>query len=83
MSNEISSPAKEPRLADRSVIAVMLAGACTFLNVYCTQPLLPFLRELFHASEFQVSLTVGAVTLAVALAAPFVGWLAEGMGRKS
>ena len=29
----------------------MLAGMCTFLNVYSTQPLLPLLRETFHASE--------------------------------
>ncbi len=82
MTSENLSAMKEPRLTDRSVIAVMLAGACTFLNVYCTQPLLPFLRELFHASELQVSLTVSATTLSVALAAPFIGLLAETVGRK-
>lgn len=65
-----------------SLIAVMLAGTCTFLNVYCTQPLLPFLRHLYHASELQVSLTVSATTFAVALAAPFVGLMAERIGRK-
>lgn len=71
-----------PQLTDRSVIAVMLAGACTFLNVYCTQPLLPFLRELFGASELQVALTVSATTFGVALAAPVVGLMAESTGRK-
>ena len=60
----------------------MIAGACTFLNVYCTQPLLPFFQRLFHASEIEVSLTVGAVTLAVALTAPFIGMIAETIGRK-
>jgi MFS family permease len=65
-----------------SVVAVMIAGGCTFLNVYCTQPLLPLFRHLFQASEFEVSLTVGAVTLAVALTAPFVGLIAETFGRK-
>jgi predicted MFS family arabinose efflux permease len=65
-----------------SLIAVMLAGTCTFLNVYCTQPLLPFLRQLFHASELEVSLTVSATTLGVALAAPIVGLMAEHIGRK-
>lgn len=65
-----------------SVAAVMLAGACTFLNVYCTQPLLPFLRNLFHASELQVSLTVSATTFGVAIAAPLVGLMAERIGRK-
>ena len=60
----------------------MIAGACTFLNVYCTQPLLPFFQRLFHASEIEVSLTVGAVTLAVALMAPVTGLVAETIGRK-
>ncbi len=60
----------------------MLAGVCTFLNVYCTQPLLPLLRHLFNASELQVSLTVSATILGVAMAAPFTGMLAERRGRK-
>ena len=72
-------PAKSCR---RAVLAVMIAGACTFLNVYCTQPLLPYFQHLFHASEFAVSLTVSAVTLAVAITAPFAGMFAEIIGRK-
>jgi len=52
-----------------AIFAVMIAGACTFLNVYCTQPLLPLFQHLFHASEIEVSMTVGAITLAVALMA--------------
>jgi MFS family permease len=65
-----------------AVFAAMIAGACTFLNVYCTQPLLPLFQNLFHATEVQVSLTVGAVTLSVAMAAPVIGMLAESIGRK-
>jgi len=57
-----SRPEKSFRLA---VLAVMIAGACTFLSLYCTQPLLPYFQNLFHASEFGVSLTVSAATLAV------------------
>ncbi|HYG97905.1 MAG TPA: MFS transporter [Terriglobales bacterium] len=67
---------------DVAVIAAIIAGACTFLNVYCTQPLLPFLQRVYGASEVEVSLTVGAVTLAVALMAPVVGLFAESVGRK-
>jgi MFS transporter, YNFM family, putative membrane transport protein len=67
---------------DKTTAAVMLAGMCTFLNVYPTQPLLPYFRQLFHASELAVSLTVSATVFAVALAAPFVGVIAERMGRK-
>lgn len=67
---------------DLTIVAAMIAGACTFLNVYCTQPLLPFLQKMYKASEIEVSLTVGAVTLAVALMAPVVGLFAENVGRK-
>ena len=67
---------------DLALIAVMLAGGSTFLNVYTTQPLLPFLRQVFHASELEVSLTVSATTIATALAAPFLGLAAEIIGRK-
>jgi YNFM family putative membrane transporter len=65
-----------------TIVAAMVAGACTFLNVYCTQPLLPLFQRLYHASEIEVSLTVGAVTLAVALMAPVTGLIAETIGRK-
>ena len=65
-----------------AVFAAMVAGACTFLNVYCTQPLLPLFQRIFHASEVEVSLTVGAVTLSVAIMAPIVGLVAETIGRK-
>jgi len=61
----------------------MLAGMCTFLNVYSTQPLLPLLRETFHASELEVSLTVSATIFATALTAPIIGMIAERRGRKS
>ncbi len=60
----------------------MLAGMCTFLNVYSTQPLLPLLREIFHASELEVSLTVSATIFATALTAPIIGMIAERRGRK-
>lgn len=60
----------------------MLAGMCTFLNVYCTQPLLPLLRQIFHASELEVSFTVSATIFATALTAPIIGMVAERRGRK-
>lgn len=60
----------------------MLAGMCTFLSIYSTQPLLPLLRQIFHASEFAVSLTVSATIFATALTAPIIGMIAERRGRK-
>jgi MFS family permease len=85
MSEVVIPTARTPRAEksfESAIFAAMIAGACTFLNVYCTQPLLPFFQRLFHASEIEVSLTVGAVTLAVALMAPITGLVAETIGRK-
>jgi MFS family permease len=55
---------------------------CAFLELYCTQPLLPLLAKLFHASKTGVSMTVSAATLGVALSAPFYGAFAERLPRK-
>jgi MFS transporter, YNFM family, putative membrane transport protein len=68
---------------DKATVATVLAGVCTFLNVYCTQPLLPLLREVFHASELGVSLTVSATIFSTALMAPAIGIIAERRGRKN
>lgn len=64
------------------MLAVGLVGFFAFLDVYVTQPLLPLLARRFHASELAVSLTVSAVTLAIALSAPLTGLLADRVGRK-
>lgn len=50
--------------------------------MYATQPLLPALRVAFDASEATVAATISALTFAVAIAAPFVGPLADAVGRK-
>jgi MFS transporter, YNFM family, putative membrane transport protein len=68
--------------ADPRRVAVALAGLCAFLNLYATQSLLPLFAEEFRASPAQVSMTVSATTLAVALVAPFVGVVADLLGRK-
>ncbi|MGC1464002.1 MAG: MFS transporter [Terracidiphilus sp.] len=66
----------------RAAAAVTLCGACAFLELYCTQPLLPLLARLFHASKTGVGMTVSAATLGVALSAPVFGVLAERLPRK-
>ena len=75
-----AGPGTRPRF-DAGIAAVALAGVCTFLDVYTTQALLPYLRQVYHASEVEVSLTVSATILATAFAAPIVGLLAEAIGR--
>ena len=62
--------------------AVSLCGVCAFLELYCTQPLLPLLAGLFHASKTSVGMTVSAATLGVAVSAPVFGTLAERLPRK-
>jgi MFS transporter, YNFM family, putative membrane transport protein len=60
----------------------MLAGFGAFLDLYSTQPLLPLLARTFHASSFAVGLTITAPTLAVAIAAPWVGRLSDSFGLR-
>jgi YNFM family putative membrane transporter len=62
--------------------AVAAAGTSAFLDMYATQPLLPQLRVALGASEATVAGTISALTFAVAIAAPFVGPLADAIGRK-
>jgi len=50
--------------------------------MYSTQPLLPMLTEIFHATKIAVSMTVTAAGLGVAVAAPIAGILADRVGRK-
>ncbi len=65
-----------------AVAAVTLCGVCAFLELYITQPLLPLLTHLFHASKTGAALTVSAGTLGAAISAPIVGALTERLPRK-
>lgn len=63
-------------------VPLILTGFAAFLDLYATQPLLPLFARVFHASAFDVSLTVTAPTVAVAVSAPFVGRLADRLGLR-
>jgi predicted MFS family arabinose efflux permease len=62
--------------------AVVFAGFCAFVTLFAPQPLLPMLAREFRVSAGAISLVVTVSTLAVALAAPFVGSVADRFGRK-
>jgi MFS family permease len=62
--------------------AVALCAFCPFLAIYATQPLLPSPTHIFAADAKEVSLTITATTLAIAVAAPFSGLVADAIGRK-
>lgn len=64
------------------VFAVFLCGTFAFVDLYCTQPLLPLLARVFQASEAQVSLTISASTLGVAVSAALLAIFAERVNRK-
>src|SRR5437588_233255 len=59
--------------------AVGIPGFCAFFNLYGPQSLLPSLAREFDATPAQISLTVTATTLAIAISAPFAGRLASGL----
>jgi predicted MFS family arabinose efflux permease len=62
--------------------AVGIPGFCAFFNMYGPQSLLPSLAQEFSTSPAEISLTMTATTLAIALSAPFAGALADALGRK-
>lgn len=77
-----SPPPESAAKENRRILAVAFAGFSAFLGLYATQPLLPLLEGLFHASKTAVSLTLTAATLGVAIAAPLAGSVADRLGRK-
>jgi len=64
------------------VLAIFLCGVFAFLDLYCTQPLLPLLARVFHASETKAGLTISASTLGVAVSAVLLAIFAERFDRK-
>jgi YNFM family putative membrane transporter len=76
------SQSKHQQPSILAAVAITLCGVCAFLELYCTQPLLPLLENLFHVSKTAVGMTVSAATFGVALAAPIFGALAERLPRK-
>jgi predicted MFS family arabinose efflux permease len=67
---------------DPRYLAVAACGGSAFLDMYATQPLLPSLRAEFRTGEAAVGATISVLTFGCALAAPFVGPLADALGRK-
>jgi predicted MFS family arabinose efflux permease len=79
---EAHSQESHPAPGPLAAAAVFLAGVCAFLQLYCTQPLLPLFTSLFHVTKASAGLTVSAATIAVALSAPFFGALTERLARR-
>jgi MFS transporter, YNFM family, putative membrane transport protein len=69
-------------VTSKRTAAVVFAGFCAFLTLYAPQPLLPALMLVFHSTATAVSRVITASTVAVAIAAPFAGVVADRFGRK-
>ncbi len=91
MPTALSAPEAEAATATRrevgpqgssAVLAMFLCGMFAFVDLYCTQPLLPMLSRVFHASEYAVGLTISASTLGVAISAALLAIFAETADRK-
>lgn len=74
-----SGPAAIPR---RVAIGCAAAGFAAFINMWCTQPILPVLASSLHAGLGATNNTVTAPLVATALIAPFSGALSDRFGRK-
>ena len=68
--------------ADKQRVGVFVIGVAAFIQLWAIQALLPTLAVYFHESEARVSLTISATTLAVTLMAPFIGVVADVVGRR-
>jgi YNFM family putative membrane transporter len=77
-----SEPISTKTHSSTQVFAAFLCGMLAFIDLYCTQPLLPFLSHVFQASEAKVNLTISASTLGVALSAALLAIFAERVDRK-
>ena len=78
----IESTTRQTLRPHSQVFAVFLCGALAFIDLYCTQPLLPFLSHVFRVSEARVGLTISASTLGVAVSAFLLAVFAERVDRK-
>jgi predicted MFS family arabinose efflux permease len=68
--------------APRLNLAVFAAGFVTFVNMWCTQAILPVLAAAFHVAQARTGLTVTAPLMATAMMAPVIGAISDRFGRK-
>ncbi len=66
----------------RQLISVFLCGTFAFLDLYCTQPMLPLLSHVFGVTETQVGITISASTVGVAISAAVLAFFGERLPRK-
>jgi MFS transporter, YNFM family, putative membrane transport protein len=89
MSGSISTSASTVRSQGQqdprpgALIALFLAPAFIFANMYTTQAILPVFSADFHISAPTAGLTISLLVLAVAIGSLFYGPLSDRIGRKT
>jgi predicted MFS family arabinose efflux permease len=80
----MSSPSLNAGINARALnVAVFAAGFATFINMWCTQSILPQIAAALHVSEARTGLIVTAPLVATALVAPVIGAVSDRFGRKN
>jgi YNFM family putative membrane transporter len=79
MSSRSSSGIFNTRLLN---LAAFAAGACTFVNMYCTMAILPLLAKTFRISAAHAGLSITVPLLSTAIMAPVIGAISDRYGRK-
>jgi len=82
MSSRSTSAIFSPKAGLALNIAVCAAGFVTFVNMWCTQAILPVLAAAFHVAQARTGLTVTAPLIATASMAPVIGAISDRFGRK-
>ncbi|MDE1896382.1 MAG: MFS transporter, partial [Rhodospirillales bacterium] len=64
-----------------TALALVVAGFVTFVNMWCTQAILPVLAKTLHSSPEATGYTVTAPLIATAAMAPVIGMVSDRFGR--
>lgn len=65
-----------------TALTLMVAGFISFLNMWCTQAILPVLAKGLHVSVAATGYTVTAPLIATAAMAPLIGMISDRFGRR-
>lgn len=78
----LSVEGKRDSVAWTTSLALVVAGFVTFVNMWCTQAVLPILAKSLHVSPAATGYTVTAPLVATAVMAPVIGLLSDRFGRR-
>jgi predicted MFS family arabinose efflux permease len=65
-----------------TALALVVAGFVTFVNMWCTQAILPVLAKSLQVSPALTGYTVTAPLVATAVMAPLIGMISDRFGRR-